>query len=80
MQMIFKLSEDNSLSSVLQLNTFGKTLEEKRKRFLSSTNLFTISKLRSKEFAKDLLFDKIIRLMHALFTLKGKVKRSGATL
>ena len=40
MQMIFNLSEDNSFSSEPQLKTFGKTLEEKKKRIFSSTNHF----------------------------------------
>ena len=76
MQMIFKLTEDNSLFSVPQLSKASIKLEEKKiQNFLSSRNLFTLSNLKSKEFVKKVFVQKVSRLMHAWFTLKGNVKR-----
>ena len=55
---------------------FRKTLErEKEANFLSSKNQFILSKLKSKEFAEELIVHKVNELMQAWFTLKGKVKK-----
>ena len=45
----------------------------KEAKFSSSKNQFTFSKLKSKEFAEELIVRKVSELMHAWFTLKGKV-------
>ena len=55
---------------------FRKKFErEKEAKFLSSKNLFILSKLKSKEFAEELIVHKVSELMQAWFTLKSKVKK-----
>ena len=55
---------------------FRKTLgREKEAKFLSSKNQFILSKLKSKEFAEELIVQKVSELIQAWFTLKGKVKK-----
>ena len=49
---------------------------EKEAKFFGSKNQFIFSKLKSKEFADELIVHKVSELMHAWFTLKGKVKRT----
>ena len=46
----------------------------KEARFFSSKNQFILSKLKSKEFAEELIVRKVSELMHAWFTLKGEFK------
>ena len=48
---------------------------EKEAKFFSSKNQFILSKLKSKEFAEELIVHKVSELMQAWFTLKGKVKK-----
>ena len=45
---------------------------EKSANIISSNNQFIFSKLKSKEFAEELIVRKVSELMHAWFTLKGK--------
>ena len=55
---------------------FRKRLgREKEAKIFSSKNQFTFSKLKSKEFAEELIVHKVRELMQAWFTLKGKVKK-----
>ena len=69
---------DNSLYSVcLNWAMFLKRLEEKRKQNFYGMNPFTFSKLKSKEYVRELLVQKVSNLMQAWFTLKGKVKKIG---
>ena len=48
---------------------------EKEAKFLISKNQFILSKLKSKEFAEELIVHKVSELMQAWSTLKGKVKK-----
>ena len=58
---------------------FRKKFErEKEAKFLSSKNRFILSKLKSKEFAEELIVHKVSELMQAWFTLKGNVKKIGS--
>ena len=41
---------------------------------------FTLSKLKSKEFAEELIVHNVIEMTQALITFKGKDKISGAAL
>ena len=52
-----------------------KRLEEKRNQNLNGMNPFTFSKLKSKEFVRELLVQKVSKLIEAWFTLKAKVKK-----
>ena len=54
---------------------FQKNVGEKEANFFSGFNPFTLSKLKCKEIAEKLIFHKISELMHAWFTLKGKVRK-----
>ena len=55
---------------------FRKKLgREKEAKIFSSNNQFILSKLKSKEFAEELIVHKVRELMQAWFTLKGKVKK-----
>ena len=79
MQKIFNLSVDNSLYSVclnwtMFLKKFGR---EKEAKIFYGMNPFTFSKLKSKEYVRELLVQKVSNLMQAWFTLKGKVKKIG---
>ena len=70
---------DNSLSSVclnwaMFLQQFGR---EKEAKFFNGVNPFTFSKLKSKEYVRELLVQKVSNLMQAWFRLKGKVKKIG---
>ena len=57
-------------------NVSEKSFErEKEAKFFGIRNQFILSKLNSKNFAEALIVRKISELMHALFTLKGKVKK-----
>ena len=56
---------------------FGKIRREKEAKFFNGMNPFTFSKLKSKEYVKKLLVQKVSNLMQALFTVKGKVKKIG---
>ena len=49
--------------------------KQRMSNFLSSKNQFILSKLKNKEFAEELIVRKVSELMHAWFTLKGKVKK-----
>ena len=71
--MIFNPRVDNLLNLVcLNLAMYRKNFgREKEAKFLS----FTFSKLKSKEFAEDPIVHKVSELIHACFTLKGKVKK-----
>ena len=54
-----------------------KKFERKKEaNFFGSKNQFFFSKLKSKEFADELIVHKVSELMHAWFTLRGKVKRT----
>ena len=79
MQKILNLSVDNSLYSVclnwaMFLKTFGR---EKEAKIFYGKNPFTFSKLKSKEYVRELLVQKVSNLMQAWFTLKGKDKKIG---
>ena len=57
-------------------NVSEKSFErEKEAKFLGIKNQFILSKLNSKDFAEAPIVRKISELMHAWFTLKGKVKK-----
>ena len=79
MLKIFNLSVDNSLCSVcLNWAMFLKNCgREKEAKFFNGMNPFTFSKLKSKEYVRELLVQKVKNLMQAWFTLKGKVKKIG---
>ena len=51
--MIFKLSEDNSLSSVPQLRNFGKLCRDKKSFFFFAVRICYLSRLKIKEFTKN---------------------------
>ena len=51
---------------------FGR---EKAAKIFSSKNESALPKLKSREFAKALTVHNVSELMHAWFTLKGKVKK-----
>ena len=51
-----------------------KKFEEKGTKLFKGTNPFTLSKLKRRECADELIVHKVSELMHALFTLKGKDK------
>ena len=54
---------------------FRKRFErEKEAKIFSSKNQFIVSKLKSKEFAEELIVHKVRELMHAWFTLDEEVK------
>ena len=79
MLKIFNLSVDTSLYSVclnwaMFLKKFGR---EKEAKFFNGMNPFTFSKLKSKEYVRELLVQKVSNLMQAWFPLKGKVKKTG---
>ena len=70
---------DNSLYSVclnwaIFLKKFGR---EKETKSFRSMNPFDFPKLKSKEYVRELLVQKVSNLMQAWFTLKGKVKKNG---
>ena len=70
---------DNSLYSVcinwaMFLKKFGR---EKETKSFSGMNPFTFSKLKSKEYVRGLLVQKVSNLVQAWLTLKGKVKKIG---
>ena len=76
---MFNLNVDNSLYSeclnwAMFLKKFGRENEAK---IFNGMNPFTFSKLKSKEYARELLVQKVSYLMQAWFTLKGKVKKIG---
>ena len=48
---------------------------EKEAKLFNGINPFTFSKLKSKEFVRELLVPKISKMMQASLTLKGKVKK-----
>ena len=55
---------------------FRKKLgREKEAKIFSSKNQFILSKLKSKEFAEELIVHKVSELIQAWFTLKSKVKK-----
>ena len=56
-----------------------KKFGEKGAKFFRGMNPFTISNLKRKEFADELIVHKVSELMHASFTLKGK-KKSGVAM
>ena len=59
-----------------QLSNVSENFErEKEAKFLGNKNQFILSKLKSKEFAEELIVHKVSELMPAWFTLKGKVKK-----
>ena len=62
-----------------QLSNVSKKFGEKGAKFFRGMNLFTLSNLKRKEFADELIVLKVSELMHALFTLKGK-KKSGVAM
>ena len=51
-----------------------KFKREREAKIFSCKNQFILSKLKSKEFAEELIVHKVCELMHAWFTLKGEVK------
>ena len=53
---------------------------ERKTKIFSGMNPFTLSKLKSKEFAEKLIVHRVSELMHVWFNLKVKVKKSGAAL
>ena len=70
---------DNSLCSIrlnwaMFLKKFGR---EKETKSFSSMYPFTFSKLKSKEYVRGLLVQKVSNLMQAWFTVKGKVEKIG---
>ena len=70
---------DNPLYSVclnwaMFLKKFGR---ENEANFFNGMNPFTFSKLKSKEYVRELLVQKVSNLMQAWFTFKGKVKKIG---
>ena len=71
----FNPSEDNLLYLVcLNLAMLRKNFErEKEAKFFTIKNQFILSKLKSKEFAEELIVHKVSKFMHAWFTLKGEV-------
>ena len=58
-----------------QLSNVSKKFGEQEANFFSGFNPFTLSKFKCKEIAEKLNFHKISELMHAWFTLNGKVKK-----
>ena len=55
---------------------FRKKLgREKEEKIFCSKNQFILSKLKSKEFAEELIVHKVTELMQAWFTLKSKDKK-----
>ena len=48
---------------------------EKEAKFFSGVNPFTLSKLKSIDFAEKLNVHRVSELMHVWFALKGKVKK-----
>ena len=55
---------------------FRKKFEgENEAKIRCSKNQFILSKLKSKEFAEELIVHKVSELMQAWFTLTGKVKK-----
>ena len=48
---------------------------ENEAKFFNGMNPFTFSKLKSKEFVRELLVPKVSKRMQASLTLKGKVKK-----
>ena len=52
-----------------------KNFGEKEKKFFGGMNPFTLSKLKSKDFAEKLIVHRVSELVHVWFTLKGKVKK-----
>ena len=55
---------------------FRKKFEgEKEEKFICSKNQFILSKLKSKEFAEELIVHNVSELMQAWFTLTVKVKK-----
>ena len=71
--MIFIPSIDNSLNLVcLNLAMYRKTFgREKEAKFFS----LSFSKLKSIEIAEGPIVHKVSELIHAWFTLKGKVEK-----
>ena len=54
---------------------FRENIErETEVKFFSGMIPFTFSKLKSKEFIKEFLIQKVSKLLQAWFTEKGKVK------
>ena len=79
MLKIFNLSVDNWLYSVclnwaMFLKKFGR---EKEAKLYNGMNPFTFSKLKSKEYVREQLVQKVSNLMQSWFTLKGEVKKIG---
>ena len=52
-----------------------KIFGEKEPKFFSVMIPFTLSKLRSKDFAEKLIVHRVSELVHVWFTLKSKVKK-----
>ena len=77
MQMMFNLSVDKSLNLVcLNWSSFReKIVRETEVKIFSGLIPFTFSKLKSEEFIKEFLVQKVNKLLQAWFILKGKVKK-----
>ena len=58
-------------------NVSEKLGREKEANFFNGMNSFTLSKLKSKEYVRELLVQKVSKLMQAWFFLEGKVKKIG---
>ena len=70
---------DNSLYLVcLNWAMFLKKFAREREaKFFNGMNPFIFSKLKSKEYVRELLVQKVIYLLQVWFTLKGKVEKIG---
>ena len=51
--------------------------KRKGSKIFYGMNPFTFSKMKSKEYVRELLVQKVSNLMQAWFTLKGEVKKIG---
>ena len=55
-------------------NVSEKFERQKKAKIFGSKNQFILSKLKSKEFAEELIVHEISKFMHAWFILKGEFK------
>ena len=58
-------------------NVFANVWKRKGNKIFYGMNTFTFSKLKSKEYVRELLDQKVSYLMQAWFTLKVKVEKIG---